>query len=208
MLVDGNKWPSLWMSLNEWVTDSLTQSLSSTTLINSRTKQWLPLWVITRGITWLTSRLILLRSIWNVVMVILKCPSKVCRQVFLYNCLPERSATTVFPNSWHSPPKARHLLICSLKVQVIYIYYIWQLLNKWLLLLFFVIFSSSLSGSDDFVISNSLDGNAAYSQMFYAINFAHNLNSQLRMETRLLSKTTYIWWRTYFGPRNDPELHC
>ncbi len=77
--------------------------------------------------------------------------------------------------------------------------------NKWLLLLFFVIFSSSLSGSDDFVISNSLDGNGAYSQMFYAINFAHKLNSQLRMETRLLSKTTYIWWRTYFGPRNDPR---
>ncbi len=40
---------------------------------------------------------------------------------------------------------------------------------QWLLLLFFVIFSASLSGSDDFVLFDSLDGNDAYSQMFYVI---------------------------------------
>lgn len=52
MLVGGNKWPSLWMSLNEWVTDSLTQSLSSTTLIHSGIKQWLPLWVNSLHLSW------------------------------------------------------------------------------------------------------------------------------------------------------------
>ncbi len=39
-----------------------------------------------------------------------------------------------------------------------------------LLLIFLVIFSASLSGSDDFVLFDSLDGNCAYSQMFYAIS--------------------------------------
>ncbi len=34
---------------------------------------------------------------------------------------------------------------------------------------FLVIFSASLSGSDQFVLFDSLDGNGAYSQMFYAI---------------------------------------
>lgn len=52
MLVGGNKWPSLWMSLNEWVTDSLTQSLLSTTLIHSGIKQWLPLWVNSLHLSW------------------------------------------------------------------------------------------------------------------------------------------------------------
>ncbi len=128
-------------------------------------------------------------------------------KVFLYNCLPERSATTVFPNSWHSPPKQDicSSALCSLKCKSFIFIIFDNYYNKWLLLLFFVIFSASLSGSDDFVISNSLDGNGAYSQLFYEINFAHKLNSQLRVETRLLSKTTYIWWRTYFGPRNDPR---
>ncbi len=49
---------------------------------------------------------------------------------------------------------------------------------QWLLLLFFMIFSASLSGGDYFVLFESLDGNGACSQMFNA-----KLNSQLWMET-------------------------
>ncbi len=56
------------------------------------------------GITWLTSGPILMHSIWNVVMVIAR--AKFVIKVLLYNCLPERSTTTAFPNSWQSPPKA------------------------------------------------------------------------------------------------------
>ncbi len=39
---------------------------------------------------------------------------------------------------------------------------------NWLLALFLVIFSASLSGSDDFVLFDLSDGNCAYLQMFYA----------------------------------------
>ncbi len=51
---------------------------------------------------------------------------------------------------------------------------LWSFLNEnvyiqWLLLLFLVIFSASYSESDDFVLFDSLDGNGAYLQMFYAI---------------------------------------
>ncbi len=44
------------------------------------------MWLCAMGRHNLTSRPILLHSIWNIVMVILKCWSK----VFLYNCLPEQ----------------------------------------------------------------------------------------------------------------------
>ncbi len=39
---------------------------------------------------------------------------------------------------------------------------------QWLLPLSFVIFSDSLSGSEDFVLFDSSGGKGAYSQMFYA----------------------------------------
>ncbi len=38
--------------------------------------------------------------------------------------------------------------------------------TQWLLLLFLVIYSAGLSGSDDFILFDSLDGNGAYLQMF------------------------------------------
>ncbi len=89
---------------------------------------------------------------------------------------------TAFPNSRHPPPKAMtacivfRLLKSRHKSFFIYEnYYI-----QWLLLRFFVIFSVSLSGSDDFVIFPP-NGNGAYSPMFYATFkfFTHKLNSQL-----------------------------
>ncbi len=58
------------------------------------------------GIIRLTSGPIFLHSIWNVVMVIQKCPSQVCCQVFLLNCLAELFYMTAFPNRSHPPPKA------------------------------------------------------------------------------------------------------
>ncbi len=65
---------------------------------------------------------------------------------------------------------------------------------QWLLLLFLVIYSASLSGSDDFVLFDSLDGKETVlickCFMRYS-NFAHKLNSQLWMETRLLFATIY-----------------
>ncbi len=68
---------------------------------------------------------------------------------------------TAFPNS-----RQPHSLcfVCSHKSVIIYENYYFQ----WLLPLFFVIFSGSLSGSDNFVLFDMLDGNSAYSQMFYA----------------------------------------
>ncbi len=92
--------------------------------------------------------------------------------VFLYICLPERSATTVLPNRSHPPTKARPLLlcfICSLEVQVVYYRLFENYYNQWLLLVLLVRFSAGLSGSDDFVLFDSLDGNSAYWQMFYVI---------------------------------------
>ncbi len=38
--------------------------------------------------------------------------------------------------------------------------------TQWLLLLFFVIYSAGLSGSDNFILFDSLDGNSAYLKMF------------------------------------------
>ncbi len=44
---------------------------------------------------------------------------------------------------------------------------------QWVLILFLVIFNASLSGSDDFVLFDSLHGNCAYLKMFNVIHFAH-----------------------------------
>ncbi len=74
---------------------------------------------------------------------LLKCLSKVC----LCNCLPELSDTTAFPNSRHGSTSKR----------------------KRLLLLFVVIFSASLSGSDNLFLFDLWDGNGAYLFMFYSI---------------------------------------
>ncbi len=70
-------------------------------------------------ITWLASRQISLHS-----LSVFK--------VFLYNCLPELSYTSAFPDSRHPPSGI-----------------------QWLLLLFLVIFSASLSESDHFVLFDS-----------------------------------------------------
>ncbi len=52
----------------------------------------------------------------------------------------------------------------------------------------FVIYSASLSGSEHCALVDSLDGNCACWQYFMRYyNFAHKLNSQLWMETWLLS---------------------
>ncbi len=40
---------------------------------------------------------------------------------------------------------------------------------QWLLLVFLVIFSAGLSGSDDFDVFDSVDGSRAYLQMFFVI---------------------------------------
>ncbi len=93
-------------------------------------------------------------------------------KVFLYNCLPVWSATTAFPTAdihLQKQDRIYCVFICSLEVQVNY-YWLFEIYyNQWPLLLFLMIFSASLSGSDDFVLFDSLDGNGAYSQMFYAI---------------------------------------
>ncbi len=63
------------------------------------------------SITWQTSGPISLHSIWNVVMVIPKCLSKVCRQSIPVQFPSELSYTTAFPNSRHPPLKAMTTLI-------------------------------------------------------------------------------------------------
>ncbi len=74
------------------------------------------------GITWLTSGLILLHSIWHDVMVILKCPRKV--KVFLYNGT-ELSYKTVFKQQ-ASASESNDRIYCvssaRSEAQVIYIY--------------------------------------------------------------------------------------
>jgi len=69
----------------------------------------------------------------------------------------------VFSNSWHPPPNA-------VKSFIVYVwslwgannlYHIWKLLYSVASPIFLVIFSASLTGSDDFVLSDSLDGNGA-----------------------------------------------
>jgi len=85
------------------------------------------------------------------------------------NYLPELSYMTTFPNSRYLPPKVLHFMrslhfVCPLchASHLLYEY-------LWLLLLFLVIFSTSLSGSDDFVLSTQWTEMLIYSQMFYAI---------------------------------------
>ncbi len=59
---------------------------------------------------------------------------------------------------------------------------------KWLLLVFLEIFSGSLSGRDDLVVSDSLDGNECFickCFMRYS-SFVHKLNSHLCVETDLV----------------------
>ncbi len=99
-------------------------------------------------------------------------------KVFLFNCLPEPSYTTVFPNSRHPPSKAMtaFTIVSSARseVQVIIIIIIIIIIYEnyyiqWLLLLFIGIFSASLSGSGNFVLFDSLDGTGVYSQMIYVI---------------------------------------
>ncbi len=72
-------------------------------------------------------------------------------------------------------------IVSSARSEVQVIFYIWKLLYSVASPIFLVIFSASLSGSDDFVLFDSLDGNSAYLQMFYAIceslySFFRNLN--------------------------------
>ncbi len=82
-------------------------------------------------------------------MITLKCPTKVCRQ----NISPRTVSHDSVPKAGiHFRKQWPHLLFCRLMQAI---YYIWK---WWLLLLFLVIFSASLSGSDDFVLFDSLVG--------------------------------------------------
>ncbi len=91
-------------------------------------------------------------------------------KVFVYNCL-QNSLTRLHSQTAgiHLRKQWPHLLLCLLTPRcksfiINKKYYI-----PWPLPLFFIlIFSASLAGSDDFVLFDSLDGNGAYSQMFYA----------------------------------------
>ncbi len=102
----------------------------------------------------LTSRPILLHSIWNIVWSFLNAGAK------SFCIIASQNNTTTVWERRHPPLKAIVFRLLALRCTD----YI-----QWLLLLFFVIFSASLSGSDDFVLFDSLDGNDAYSQMFYVI---------------------------------------
>ncbi len=84
--------------------------------------------------------------------------------------MPEQSLSSKYfciivcvPKQQHPPPKAMtaFIVLCLLALRrksfIIYEnFYI-----QWLFLVFLVIFSASLSGSDDFVLFDSLDGNGA-----------------------------------------------
>ncbi len=87
-------------------------------------------------ITWLASRQISLHS-----LSVFK--------VFLYNCLPELSYTSAFPDSRHPPLLWGTSNLLYMKI------------IQWLLLLFLVIFSASLSESDHFVLFDSFNGKGA-----------------------------------------------
>ncbi len=105
-------------------------------------------------------------------MIILKCLSKVLSKYFcIIACQNGLTQLHIYcVSSW-----------CASNLKEKYYF-------QWFLLLFLVIFSASLLGSDNFVLFISLDGNGAHSQMFYAIFqfLLHKLNSQLWMETQLL----------------------
>ncbi len=60
---------------------------------------------------------------------------------------------------------------------------------QWVLILFLVIFNASLSGSDDFVLFDSLHGNCIHKCDIPILR----TNLQLLMEIQLLS-TTYAFW--------------
>ncbi len=119
--------------------------------------------VLWDGKTWLTSEPMSftasemwLWSFWNAW-------AKSVAKVFLYNCLPE-----LLQEYRHPPPKAMttfivfRLLALRRKSFIMYE----NDYTQWLLLLFFVIYSAGLSGSDNFILFDSLDGNSAYLKMF------------------------------------------
>ncbi len=77
------------------------------------------------------------------------------------------------PKQQASTSESNDRIYCALSahsgVQVIYYILYENYYIQWPLPLFFIlIFSACLSGSDDFVFFDSLDGNGAYLQMFYA----------------------------------------
>ncbi len=81
-------------------------------------------------------------------------------------------------NSWKQWLAFIVFRLLALRCKYIFIYENYYI--QWLLLLFLVTFSASLSGSDGFVRFDS-DGNSGYFQFFYAIwkglySFFRNLN--------------------------------
>ncbi len=69
-------------------------------------------------------------------------------KVFLYNCLTRQRSQTAASSSEHS-------------TAFIVFRNLYENYCQWLLLVFLVIFSASLSGSDDFILFDSFDGNNA-----------------------------------------------
>ncbi len=102
--------------------------------------------------------------------------------IVLHDCVPKQQPP---------PPKAMAALIVfrllALRSDLLYMKVI---IFSSLILVFYWLFSASLPGRDGFVLFDSLDGNGACSQMFLWY-FAHELNSQLWMETRLVSECSY-----------------
>ncbi len=139
------------------------------------------------SITWLASEPILLHSIWNV-LVILKCLSKVCCQCIIgsQNCLTRLCSRTAGIHLRKQWPLI-HLLALWHKSFIIYE----NCYVQWLLSLFLVIFSASLSGSDDFVSLWLVGWKRCLFANVLCNIIANKLNSQLWMETRLL-----LFWVT------------
>ncbi len=118
------------------------------------------------GITWLTHGPISFHSIWNLFWSFWNAWAKsvIKLGLFLYNCLTRLRSQTAGIHLW----KQWQRLLC-------FACSLWDTSNlsfmkiiewkKWLLLLFLVIFSASLSGSDYFVFFDTLDGNGALSHV-------------------------------------------
>ncbi len=118
-------------------------------------------------------------------------------KVILYNCLTELSLHNFVPKQQHPPPKVNDRVYC-VRLLVLRCKYFIMYKNEYiqyLILLFLVTFSASLSGCSDFVLFDSLDGNGAYSQCFMRYSsFAYKLNVQLWMETRLTIEIRKIFF--------------
>ncbi len=121
-----------------------------------------------------------------VVMVVLKSQIKVA---FLYNCLNRlRSQTAASPLKAMTTFIVLRLLALRCKSFIVYEnYYI-----QWLLLVFLVIFSASLSRSDDFVLFDSLDGNTAtFSWQHISLYFSRWVSSDLVFRSYLETDCVY-----------------